>query len=529
MNELKGTLLIAGREVAGSGATFHGNDPVRNVPLEPVFFEASPQQVADAVETAYEAFAAYSVLDAAQRAEFLRAIADELLAAGAPLLERAAAETALPLARLEGERARTMHQLRLMADVLDEGSWVEARIDTGDPKRTPLPKPDLRRMLVPLGPVAVFAASNFPFAYSIAGGDTASALAAGCTVVCKAHPAHPGTSELTARALYRATARCNIPAGVFSMIHGWSHESGISLVKHPRIQAVGFTGSLRGGRAIFDAAASRAEPIPVYAEMGSINPVFLLPSAVRERGDSIASGLAASITQGVGQFCTNPGVVAGVRDPSFTKLTDALAQHIGAADGGVMLYGGLHQNFERGVQRARHEGATVLAQSPVVDQPTRAQATLLSASASQFVADAELRQEMFGPASIVVSAEDIAGLEMVAETMEGQLTASIHGTEDELAANTRLINLLKRKVGRLIFNGYPTGVEVGHAIVHGGPYPASSDSRTTAVGSASIARFARPMCFQNFPQSVLAPELRDSNERGIWRMINGAQTRNDVA
>ena len=529
MNELTGCLFIGRREIAGAGAVFHGTDPITGQRLGAAFREATSGQVEEAVRVAHDAFPDFSALIPQRRAEFLRAIADELLAAGLPLLERASAETALPLARLEGERARTMQQLRLMADVLDEGSWVEARIDTGDPTRAPLPKPDLRRMLVPLGPVAVFAASNFPFAYSIAGGDTASAFAAGCTVVCKAHPAHPGTSELTARALYRASQRCGIPAGVFSMVHGWSHEGGITLVKDSRIQAVGFTGSLRGGRAIFDAAASRAEPIPVYAEMGSVNPVFLLPSAVRERGEAIAQGLAASITQGVGQFCTNPGVVLGVRSESFANISTSLADKIGAADGGVMLYDGLYQNFSRGVQRAQDEGATVLAQSAATHAPTRAQATLLSASAAQFVADADLRAEMFGPASMIVTGESIAELEQVAQTMEGQLTASIHGTEQELGENTRLINLLKRKVGRLIFNGYPTGVEVGHAIVHGGPYPASSDSRTTAVGSASITRFARPMCFQNFPQSVLAAELRDTNVRGIWRMINGEQTRNDVA
>ena len=529
MSDLSGSLFVAGRTVKGLGASFHGVNPANSEALTPEFWEASPKQVAEAAEVAYQAFAEYSVLDAAQRAEFLRAIADELLAAGTTLLDRASAETALPIARLESERARTMHQLQLMADVLEEGSWVEARIDTGNSARTPIPKPDLRRMLVPLGPVAVFAASNFPFAYSVVGGDTASAFAAGCTVVCKAHPAHPGTSELTAQALYRAAERCGIPLGVFSMVHGWSHEVGIALVKHPRIQAVGFTGSLRGGRAIYDAAASRNEPIPVYAEMGSVNPVFLLPSAVRERGDAIAQGLAASITQGVGQFCTNPGVVIGVRDASLAKLTLALAERIGAADGGVMLYDGLFQNFQHGVQQSQLEGATVVAQSAATNLPTRAQATLLSVSADQFVADALLRAEMFGPASIVVTADSIADMENVAEHMEGQLTATIHGTDQELSECARLINLLTRKVGRLIFNGYPTGVEVGHAIVHGGPYPASSDSRTTAVGSASISRFARPVCFQNFPQAVLAPELRDRNSRGIWRMINGEQTRTDVA
>lgn len=527
--DISGDLLIAGESLSGKGAAFYAVNPVTGLNLEPQFHEATVEQVADAVGAAHRAYDTYSVMETSRRSALLRAIADELLTAGMPLLERASQETALPIARLEGERARTVHQLRLMADVIDEGSWVEARIDTGDPSRTPLPKPDLRRMLVPLGPVAVFSASNFPFAYSIAGGDTASALAAGCTVVCKAHPAHPGTSEMTAHALYRAARRCNMPAGIFSMVHGWSHESGVALVKHPHIKAVGFTGSLRGGRAIFDAANSRAEPIPVYAEMGSVNPVFLLPSALKERTESIAQGLANSMTQGVGQFCTNPGVIVGVRSASLSELSDSLANRIGAAEGGVMLYEGLFRNFTRGVQQSKDEGATVLAQSPVADGPTRAQATLLSTSAARFIEDAHLRAEMFGPASILVTGESVHELEQIAESMEGQLTASVHGTEQELVENARLVNLLQRKVGRVIFNGYPTGVEVGHAIVHGGPYPASSDSRTTAVGSASISRFARPVCFQNFPESALAVELRNTNGRGIWRMVNGEQTRGDVA
>ncbi|MGV3708003.1 MAG: aldehyde dehydrogenase (NADP(+)) [Gemmatimonas sp.] len=528
MTVLKGTLFLGAIEATGDGAVFFGVDPSNGGNLPTEFREATPAQVAEAANAAARAFYDYSTLSTQHRATFLRAIAEELLTVGDALLELAHRETALPLARLESERARTVHQLRLMADVLEEGSWVEARIDTGDPSRTPIPKPDLRRMLVPLGPVAVFSASNFPFAYSIAGGDTASAFAAGCTVVCKAHPAHPGTSELTARALYRAIDRCGLSRDIFSMVHGWSHESGVALVKHAAIQAVGFTGSLRGGRAIFDAAASRPEPIPVYAEMGSVNPVFLLPSALKARTDSIAAGLTNSMTQGVGQFCTNPGVVIGVESDSFRMLRDELVKRIDAAEGGVMLYGGLHGNFVKGVERSVAEGATVIAQSEHVSGPTRARATLLSVTADEFASDPKLREEMFGPASMMVSARSIVDLERIAGAMEGQLTASIHGTEQELAENERLINLLKRKVGRLIFDGYPTGVEVGHAIVHGGPYPASTDGRTTAVGSASIARFARPMCFQNFPQSALAAELRDVNERGVWRMVNGELTRSDV-
>jgi len=525
---LTGSLFIGGRPERGESTSFQAVDPTTNAALETAFHEASTHQVSQAVSAAEGAFPEYSGLPATRRAEFLRAIAAELINAGAPLLERARAETGLPLARLEGERGRTVHQLQLLANVLDEGSWVEARIDTGNASRAPIPKPDLRRLLVPLGPVAVFAASNFPFAYSIAGGDTASAFAAGCTVVCKAHPAHPGTSELTAVALVRAVQRCGLPPGVFSMVHGWSHEVGIALVQHPRIQAVGFTGSLRGGRAIFDTAAARPEPIPVYAEMGSVNPVFLLPSAVRERSAHIVDGLANSMTQGVGQFCTNPGVVVGVRDEAFTKLTHALAERIASTENGVMLYDGLFRNFAKAVRSAEDHGASRLAQALPTDQPTRAQPTLLAVDAAQFIERVELRQEMFGPASIVVTAEHTDDLERIAESMEGQLTASIHGTDEELVQNARLVQLLQRKVGRLVFNGYPTGVEVGHAIVHGGPYPASTDGRTTAVGSAAITRFARPVCFQNFPEAALPEELHNHNGRNIWRMVNGTFTKDDV-
>lgn len=523
-----GALLIAGKVERGEGASFRGVDPRTGTPLAGEFFEASTAQVEKAAVASESAHRVFRTLPTERRSQFLRAIAAELIAAGDALLARASAETGLPLPRLEGERGRTVNQLRLMADVLDEGSWVEARIDTGDATRTPMPKPDLRRLLVPLGPVAVFAASNFPFAYSIAGGDTASAFAAGCTVICKAHPAHPGTSEMTARALMKAVDACGLPPGVFSMLHGWSHEAGVSLVQHPLVQAIGFTGSLRGGRAIFDAAAARKEPIPVYAEMGSVNPVFLLPSAVRARHAQLVDGLSNSMTQGVGQFCTNPGLIIGVRDESFASLTTSLAERVRATEHGVMLYDGLQRNFSRAVENAKRHGADVVAEGTSSEGATLGHATLMSVDAKQLIDDADLRSEMFGPAWIVVNASNVSELEQIAESMEGQLTASIHGTEEELLENERLVELLKRKAGRLIFNGYPTGVEVGHAIVHGGPYPASSDGRTTAVGSASIARFARPVCFQNFPEAALPVELHNRNTRNIWRMINGALSQADV-
>ena len=523
--ELTGTNLIGGEEVQGTGTAFQGVNPVTGEALGPIFHEAGAPEADRALVVAEVAFRAYGHAPAAERARFLRAIADELMALGDAWLERAHAETALPLARLQGERGRTVNQLRLFADTIEEGSWVEARIDPALPARTP-PRPDLRRMLIPLGPVVVFGASNFPFAFSVAGGDTASALAAGCPVVCKAHPAHPGTSELAARAIARAARATGVTPGVFSLLHGWSHEIGLALVRHPLTRAVGFTGSLRGGRALFDAAAARPEPIPVYAEMGSINPVFLLPSALAERGEAIAQGLAASITMGVGQFCTNPGVIVTTADEAGERLARDLAARLGATAPGVMLYERLRESYVDAVGRARERGAEPLAvaatSSPAVP------AALLATDAAAFVADAALREEMFGPVSLLVQADGPDELQRVAETLEGQLTATIHGTGEELREYAGLVRVLQRKVGRLIFNGYPTGVEVGHAMQHGGPYPASTDGRSTSVGTAAIVRFARPVCFQDFPQGTLPVQLRDRNEHGIMRMIDGVPTRADV-
>lgn len=525
---ITGENLIAGMPSSEGGIHFRGIDPRTHLEVEPAFTEATSAEVDRAVSLAVAAFPRYSQTSASTRADFLRAIADELIALGPELIERAHLETALPLARLEGERGRTVGQLRLFASLLEEGSWVDVRIDRGDPARTPLPRPDLRRMLVPLGPVAVFGASNFPFAFSVAGGDTASALASGCTVVCKGHPAHPGTSELAARAIDRAATASGLDRGVFSLLHGWSHEVGLAIVRHPGITAVGFTGSLRGGRALFDAAAARPTPIPVYAEMGSVNPVFLLPSAVKERGAAIAQGLAMSITAGTGQFCTNPGIIVGVRDSALDAFEATLADRIAATDASVMLYPQLAAAYGSAVASAEKLGATVTARG-VTDDAHRATPALLRLHASQFIAQGELREEMFGPVSVVVGAGDAAELEHIAESLEGQLTATIHGTPDELREHHRLVEILQRKVGRLLFNGYPTGVEVGHAMQHGGPYPASTDSRSTSVGSAAIARFVRPLCYQDFPDEALPAELRNGNGRGIWRMVDGALTREHVS
>ena len=528
--ELSGYNLVAGEPFEGTGAEFRAVNPAHGLQLDPPFREASAEQIERAVALADEAFRVFGAAPPAARARLLRGIADELVALGTTLIDRAHAETGLPVSRLEGERGRTVAQLRLFADHVEEGSWVEARIDTADPARAPLPKPDVRRMLVPLGPVAVFGASNFPLAFSVPGGDTASALAAGCPVVCKGHPAHPGTSELAARAIGRAVEAAGLPPGVFSLLHGWSHEVGMALVRHPRIRAVGFTGSLRGGRALFDAAAQRPEPIPVYAEMGSVNPVFLLPSALEGHTEALAQGLAQSITLGVGQFCTNPGVVLGVRGPALERLSTLLAERIGRTEAGVMAYERLCEGFARAVDRARLLGAEILAAAPTVSAAGAARAlpTLLTTDVARFIADPGLREEMFGPVSILVAAKSAAELEEAAEALEGQLTATVYGTADELREHARLVSILQRKVGRLIFNGPPTGVEVGHAMHHGGPYPASTDPRSTSVGTAAITRFARPVCWQNFPDAALPAELRNANERGIWRLVNGALGRESL-
>jgi NADP-dependent aldehyde dehydrogenase len=509
-------------ESSAFSGTFRARRPDTGEEFGPSFAEATPEDVDAAARRAESAFGAVREASPEVRAAFLHGIGEEIVALGDELIETASAETALPAGRLRGERGRTVGQLGMFAEVVEEGSWVEARIDPAQPDRTPAPRPDIRRMLIPMGPVAVFAASNFPLAFSVAGGDTASALAAGCPVVCKAHPAHPATSALVAGAIERAAAASGMRAGVFSLLQGVGHEVGLALVRHPLITAVGFTGSLRGGRALFDAAAARPTPIPVYAEMGSVNPVFLLPSAVAARAEALGAGLAGSITLGVGQFCTNPGVLVGLKGEGFDRLTTALREGIGASTSATMLYPGIGVGYRAAVAGVRAAGAVdVLAEAEAAGEGALGRPVLFSTSARTFLERPELQHEVFGPASILVAADSADELESIAERLEGQLTASIHGTEEDLLRHQRLIRILERKAGRLIFNGFPTGVEVGHAMHHGGPYPATTDSRTTSVGSAAITRFARPVAYQDFPEATLPPELQDWNPRGIRRMVDG--------
>lgn len=528
--ELHGQNIIAGKAVTADGEKFPAYAPAEGTYIEPQFEEASADHVNQAMSAAENAFHVYRQLPAERRAEFLEAIADEILAIGDALIERANAETALPKERLTGERGRTMNQLKMFATLIREGSWVEARIDLAQPDRQPLPKPDIRRMLVPIGPVAVFGASNFPLAFSVAGGDTASALAAGCPVVVKAHPAHPGTSELVARAIVAAVEKTQMPAGVFSMLHDRGHEVGTALAKHPLTKAVGFTGSLRGGRALFDVAAARPDPIPVYAEMGSTNPVFVLPGALRERGEALAEGMKNSVTMGVGQFCTNPGLTIGLGGDDFSKFTSKLGALIMDAPSGTMLYPGILTAYDQGVkQLGSIEGVNKVQSNHTAElSRTEARAAMFTTNADNFLQHRELGEEVFGPSTVVVSCGSNEELEKVASNLEGHLTATIHGTEADLKEFDWLVSILENKVGRLIFNGFPTGVEVCASMQHGGPYPATTDSRSTSVGTAAISRFARPVSYQNFPQSALPVELQNKNERGIWRLVDNQFTKDQM-
>ena len=524
--KLRGEHCIGGAWVPSCGETFHGMDPRTGAVLQPAYADATIAEVDRACRAAAAAQPELERLAPQSRAALLRAIGEEILALGDALLERTGAETGLPLARLQSERGRTTWQLEHFAQVIEEGSWVEARIDRALPQRTPLPRPDLRRMLVPVGPVAVFGASNFPYAYSVAGGDTASALAAGCAVVVKAHPAHPGTCELVARAIHAAVARLGLPGGVFSLVHGRGHAVGAALVQHPAVAAVGFTGSYQGGRALFDLAARRPHPIPVYAEMGSVNPVFVRPAAAMARGAALAEKLAASALLGTGQFCTSPGVMVLPEGEAGRALARDLARRMAAADQGTMVHCSLAQAHARRLADVRAvEGVEVLAEAAAPGSAAGAGAVVLGCSLSTWLASESVRHEIFGPATVVLHCASPADYEAVARSLDGQLTATVHAEPDDEAMASRLLALLASRAGRLVWNGVPTGVEVTHAMVHGGPWPASSDPRTTSVGSAALSRWVRPVAWQDVPQALLPDDLRDGNPRGIWRLVEGRLSR----
>ncbi len=528
---LHGQSIIAGNVISISGPTFHVSNSATGEQLAPPFQEASTSLADAALQAADEAFDEFRAASAEQRATFLEAIAEGVEALGDALLQRAHAETALPMARLTGERARACGQARLFAKLIRDGSWVEARIDRAQPERQPLPKPDVRRYMVPLGPVVVFGASNFPFAISVAGTDTLSALGAGCPVVVKAHPGHPGTCEMIAKVIVAALVKTKLPAGAFSLLHGKGNEIGLALVNHPLTQAVAFTGSLRGGRALFDAAVSRKNPIPFYGELGSVNPVFLLPGALKERAAQLAENFVGSLTMGVGQFCTNPGLVFGLQGDDLHTFLDKTASLVKAVPPTTMLHGGISASFNSGLDRVGGvTGVEVLAKSETGAKSEAAQAVaaVYVTDAATFEANEALHEEVFGPASIVTRCTSKEQLEHIAESFEGQLTASIHGTVEDLKQHARLIRILERKVGRIIFNAFGTGIEVCPSMHHGGPYPSSTHSFFTSIGTAAIYRFVRPVCYQGFPDECLPEPIQNKNTGAAWRMVDGAMSNGDA-
>lgn len=528
---LHGKNLIAGQTSSRGNKQIFAYDPQKGESLPTPYIEAIDSEIEQAMNAAADAFPTLRNRTPETIANLLENIASEIESLGDELVETASLESALPVTRLTGERARTTGQLRLFASVVKEGSFVDARIDTALPDRKPLPRPDLRRMLIPVGPVVVFGASNFPLAFSVAGGDTASALAAKNPVIVKAHPAHPGTSELVAGAITRAVQRSGLPAGVFSMLHGADPAVSIKLVRHPATKAIAFTGSERAGRAIFDAASQRPEPIPAYVEMGSNNPVFVLPGALSGSGESFAQGLFGSVNLGVGQFCTSPGVIVGQQGHAFQSFSEKLEGLFKNGAAGTMLHPGILKGYSDSVKaRANTGGVSAVRSSQKAEaSKTEALPVLFDTDAKTWLAQPELANEIFGPSAVLVRWQSKDELLRIASEWNGTLTASVFGAPEDLHEFRDLIQILERKAGRVLFNGFPTGVEVSHAMHHGGPYPATGDPKFTSVGTAAILRFLRPICYQNFPTEALPIELQNENERQIWRMVNGQLTKDPLS
>ncbi|WP_442113876.1 aldehyde dehydrogenase (NADP(+)) [Pseudomonas sp. NUPR-001] len=526
MPDIIGHNYIGGARSAAGTVTLYSHDASSGEALPYPFYQATPGEVDAAAQAAAQAYPTFRNLSAERRAHFLEAIAAQLDALGSDFIELVTRETALPNARILGERGRTSGQLRLFAQVLRRGDFLAARIDRAQPDRQPLPRADIRQYRLGVGPVAVFGASNFPLAFSTAGGDTAAALAAGCPVVFKAHSGHMASAEQVADAIIRAAELTGMPKGVFNMIYGAG--VGAALVKHPAIQAVGFTGSLKGGRALCDMAAARPQPIPVFAEMSSINPVLLLPQALALRGERIAAELAASVLLGCGQFCTKPGLVIGVRSPAFSAFTVHLAAQLAEQPPQTMLNAQTLASYHNGVTALlAHPGITHLSGQAL--QPRQAQPQLLRADASLLIeADPVLQEEVFGPATVLVEVADRYELLQALNGLHGQLTATLIGEPSDLQSHADVLPLLEQKVGRVLFNGYPTGVEVCDAMVHGGPYPATSDARGTSVGSLAIERFLRPVCYQNCPDELLPEALQNANPLGIARLVDGRSSRESL-
>jgi len=515
-----------GNQLSAKGSkTFKTFNPLLNIENQWEITEASQDEVNQAAELATEAFKTYSKTSGAKKAQFLRAIADEIEALGDELLQVYSSESGLPNGRAMGERGRTLGQLRAFANHVEEGNWVDASIDTAQPDRKPLPKVDLRKMNVPLGPVVVFGASNFPFAFSTAGGDTAAALASGCPVIVKSHPMHAATGEMVSSAVIKAAEKTGMPNGVFSNLNSSGIEVGQQLVQHPKVKAVGFTGSIHGGRALYDLAAKRDEPIPVFAEMGSINPVVILPQALNNRAETIAKTYAGSITLGTGQFCTNPGLIIGVKSAGLTSFVNTLAEEIVKVEPSCMLHPNIAGAYETNKSKALSQsGIKVLAGYENDVEPNYARQVVTTVEGDTFLNNPTLHHEVFGPFSLVVQCEDKQQLEDIISNLEGQLTGTIISDHNEVAEYSNVVNALQNRVGRIIFNGVPTGVEVCPSMLHGGPYPASTDSRFTAVGVDSIKRFVRPFSFQDWPNDLLPDELKNENPLEITRNVNGKLT-----
>jgi len=515
-----------GNQLSANGSkTFKTFNPLLNIENQWEITEASNKEVNQTADLAAEAFKTYSKISGAKKAAFLREIANQIEALGDELLQVYSSESGLPNGRAMGERGRTLGQLRAFANHVEEGNWVDATIDTAQPDRQPMPKVDLRKMNVALGTVVVFGASNFPLAFSTAGGDTAAALAAGCPVIVKSHPLHAGTGEMVASAVIKAAEKTGMPNGVFSNLNSSGIEVGQVLVQHPKVKAVGFTGSIKGGRALYDLAAKRDEPIPVFAEMGSINPVVLLPKALNNRAEAIAKTYSGSITLGSGQFCTNPGLIIGIKSEGLTNFVNTLADEIVKVEPSCMLHPNIAGAYETNKTKALSQnGLKVLAGYENEVEPNFARQLVTTVEGKTFLNNPTLHHEVFGPFSLVVQCENEVQLEAVISNLEGQLTGTIISDDNEITEHTKIVNALENRVGRIIFNGVPTGVEVCPSMQHGGPYPASTDSRFTAVGVDSIKRFVRPFSFQDWPNNLLPNELKDENPLGISRLVNNVKT-----
>lgn len=519
-----------GAELSKKGdKQFNTFNPKLNVPTEWAFQEANEEEINEAASLSKTAFVVYREFSGKRKAEFLRAIAEEIENLGDELIQVYTQESGFPEGRANGERGRTMGQLKAFATLLEEGSWIEASIDAEQPDRQPMPKVDLRKMLCPVGPIVVFGSSNFPLAFSTAGGDTASALASGCPVIVKSHPMHAGTGELVASAIIKAAKKTGMPNGVFSNLNSSDIEVGQQLVMHPAVKGVGFTGSIKGGTALYRLASDRDEPIPVFAEMGSVNPVIVLPSALTNKGDEWAKQYAGSIMLGAGQFCTNPGLIMGMKSISLDAFVSTLGSEIAVLEPTCMLHPNIHSNYEKGKQELSDQAkVNVVADYDTDVSPNVAQQRVLSVNGADFLKNSKLHQEVFGPFSIIVHCSDAAEMEAILAKMEGQLTGTVLGNENEIKKYKTIVDTLQDKVGRIIFNGVPTGVEVCPSMQHGGPFPAATDSRFTSVGTGAIRRWVRPVSFQNWPNESLPEALQDGNPLGITRIVDGEHTNSKI-